>query len=208
MKTKDLFWITLKIIGLIAIWKSVEAFGVIIIGIGVISSLFSNNEHESNYYLLTIGLSLVLNFILPLIVAIIFIYKTDKVLSMIKLDEQSNIDLNINKQVLYHVIIIIFGFTFIIYGAGNFINYSHKTDTKTEYISNDTTASNQTPNITNEKITSVTVSKVNQVNYFALIEIIIGIILLFRAIEISKLISSKLDYKTDELTDKTNEIIL
>ena len=187
MKAKDLFSITLKIIGLIAFWKSIQAFGEVIIGIGVFSVLSTNDLQEIYTYMLTIGLAMILNFVLPLLVGIIFVFKTKKVLSIIRIDELNNIDLNVSKRLFYHVLIIAFGLIFIIHGSGNFIDFEYKTDTKTEYFTDETTFTNKTTlDKTNQEKVTVTHSKNTIINYFALVEIIIGIILLVKATDISK----------------------
>jgi hypothetical protein len=204
MKTKELFSIIIKIIGLIAFWKSIQTFGAMITGIGVFSMFSANNININFSYMFAIGLAMILNFVLPFLVAIIFIFKTKKVLSIIKIEEDSIIDLDINKKVFYHVLIIVFGIIFIIHGSGNFIDFDYKTETKTQYIANNTSITNQTSyDTTNQKIVSVTDSRNNNVNYFALIEIIIGLVFLIKAIDISRMISSKLDSETNETIDKT-----
>ncbi|MBU2950907.1 hypothetical protein KO493_09370 [Tamlana agarivorans] len=200
MKIRDLFSITLKIIGLIAFWKAIQTFGVMISGIGVFSSIFSHNNHMNSSFMITIGLAMVLNFLLPLIVAILLLFKTEKILSIIKIKEQENVVLNINKLVLYHMIIIVFGFMTIMHGAGNFIMFNYNTDTKTEYTTNNVSTNNQSKQ---EKVI-VTNSKSKNINYFALIEIILGIILLSKARGIAKKTERSFESKTGIITKETN----
>lgn len=202
MKTKDVLSITLKIIGLIAFWKAIQTFGAVISGIGIFSSLFANNDQMNSSFMIAIGLALILNFLLPLLVAILFLFRTEKVLSIIKNKEHDNVDLNLNKLVLYHMIIIVFGFLTIIHGAGNFIEFNYKTDTKTEYTTNNVSHDNQSPNITSQEKVSVTNSKSKNINYFALVEIIFGIILLIKATQIAKQLERNFDSKqTDEINN-------
>jgi phosphate/sulfate permease len=196
MKTKDVLSITLKIIGLIAFWKAIQTFGAVISGIGIFSSLFANNDQMNSSFMIAIGLALILNFLLPLLVAILFLFRTEKVLSIIKNKEQDNVDLNLNKLVLFHMIIIVFGFLTIIHGAGNFIEFNYKTDTKTEYTTNNVSHDNQSPNITSQEKVAVTNSKSKNINYFALVEIIFGIILLIKATQIAKQLERNFDSKT------------
>lgn len=207
MKAKDLLSIILKIIGLIAFWKCIQAFGEMIMVIGgliVISvfSMYSATDLQITYaYLSVVGLAMILNFVLPLLVGIIFVFKTEKVLSIIKVNELSNIDLNINKRILYHVLIIAFGLIFIIHGSGNFIDIKYKVDTKTEYFSDQTAFINIDK--TNQEKVTVQHSKNTNVNYFALIEIIIGIIFLAKATNISENFSRKQDSGANDKTDIT-----
>lgn len=100
MKTKELFSITLKIIGLIAFWKSVQTFGTMITGIGTYSMIHASDAPADKSYMFAIVLTSILNFVLPLLVAIIFIFNTEKVLSIIKIDRLGNeIDLGVNRRV-------------------------------------------------------------------------------------------------------------
>jgi hypothetical protein len=195
MKTKDVFSITLKIIGLIAFWKAIQTFGTMTSGIGLFSSIFSNKDHFNSSFMITIGLTMILNFLLPLIIAILFLFKTEKVLSVIKIKEQENLVLNIKKLVLYHMIIIVFGFMTIIHGTGNFIMFSYKKNTETEYI---------TKNQLEQEKVIVTNSTKKDVNYFALIEIILGIFILSNATAIAKKTEKSLKSDTGIITKETN----
>jgi len=189
-------------IGLIAFWKSIQAVGTIIYGIGMFSPLFENNEQIETSFIITFGLAIILNFILPLAVAIIFLFKTEKVLSLIKTKKESQIDLPIDKPTFYYIIVITFGFMIITHGTGNFLHVNYKTNTITEHTKISSATSNQTPNIINEKKVSVTNSKSKNVNYFALIEILFGIILISKASDISRQIEKRLDSKMNKLTRK------
>lgn len=204
MKIKDVLSVTLKIIGLIAFWKAIQTFGTVISGIGIFSSLFANNNHMNSSFMIAIGLTMILNFILPLIVAMLFLFRTEKVLSIMKIKEHDNVHLNLNKLVLYHMIMIVFGCTIIMHGAGNFLEINYKTDTKTEYTTNNVSTNDQSPKTTKQEKVFVTNSKSKNINYFALIEIIVGIILLAKATDIAKKTARTFDLKTDRLTEETS----
>ncbi len=195
MKIKDLVSIILRIIGLVAFWKSIQAFGSMLSGIGVLISMFLNNHHVNNSFMIIIGTAMVLNFILPLAVAIIFIFRTERVLSIIKIKEQDQIYLNLDKHLLYHIVMIVFGFMIIMHGSGNFLEFNLKTDTKTEYITKNISNKNQSPNISKEEKVFVTHSKSKNINYFALIEIVFGVVLLTKAADISKKIENNFTSK-------------
>ncbi|HPX98520.1 MAG TPA: hypothetical protein PK938_01425 [Bacteroidaceae bacterium] len=109
-------------------------------------------------------------------------------------------------ECFYYVLIIVLGVIFIIHGSGNFIGFGYKTDTHTQYITNQTTNFNQkSSDAYNQKITSVTDSKNTNINYFALVEIIIGLIFLFKAVGISRVISLKLDPEIGDKPDKSDK---
>ncbi len=203
MKSKDLILITLKIIGLIAFWTAIQTFSGVISGIGIFSSLFANNDHMNTSFMIAIGLAMILNFVLPLIVAILFLFRPEKILSIIKIKEHGEIDLKLDKLVLYHMIVIVFGFLLIIHGAGNFIEVNYKTDTKTEYTVNNVLTYNQSPNTARQNKIFETNSTSKNINYFSLIEIMMGIILLTQATEIAKKIERKFDSQTGRLAEES-----
>ena len=59
MKTKGLFSITIKIIGLLALWKAIQALGLVTSGIEMFSSLFANNDYVDFSFMIPIGLALI-----------------------------------------------------------------------------------------------------------------------------------------------------
>lgn len=92
----------------------------------------------------------------------------------------------------------------IIHGAGNFLAFTYNTDTKTEYTTNNVSTNNQSPNTTSQEKVFVTNSKSKKINYFALIEIILGIILLTKATEFAKKTERIFDSEAGMLTEENN----
>lgn len=196
MKIKNLFSLAIKIMGLVALWKAIVSFGLLITGIGV---LFTVNNLAFGSFMFVIALSMILSFFMPLCIAYFFILKTDKVVSKIKIDEESKIDLNLKKGVIYHIIVLSFGIMFIIYGSSSFLSFDYKTDTKTTHIQNKKYDEDKKEhNVDGSDTVSTTYSKNKKVNYFALIEIIMGIVLLTRASDISRKIERNFDSKIEE----------
>jgi hypothetical protein len=204
MKTKDLLSITLKIIGIIAFWKAIQAFAIVFSGIGIFSFLFSNNQQPNSFFMITVALTMILSFLLPLIVGILFLFRTEKVLSIIKFEEHDKIVLSLNKLVIYHLIVIVFGLLAVIHGAGNFLEHNYKTDTQTEYIKSADSAHNHSADPAGQEKVVVTNSKTTNINYFALIEILLGIILLAKATDFAKKIEKNFDSKTSIVREETN----
>ncbi|MFA9390339.1 MAG: hypothetical protein ACERKD_11045 [Prolixibacteraceae bacterium] len=175
MKTKELFFLTLKIIGIIALWKAIQTFPAVIGGIGLFSSFF---WHTSQLFLLTVAISILFTFVLPLITGLILLFKTEKVVSVLQLYGNSQIDVPIKKMDFYRLIIISFGVLIILHGAVNFLVYDYKTDTKTEYNTTNTTTNQQIPQTSKNEKLIITKTTNKKFNYFALIELIFGIVLL------------------------------
>ena len=197
MKTKDLISVTLKITGLIAFWKSMLALIVLIGGVGKASSLLTNHI-AFNVHTPAIALSLLLNFLLPITVAFLSIFRTEEVMSFLKIDDQSVIDLHIGKRVFYRLIIIVFGIIIILNGAGNFIVYNYKTDSVSDYVAYEPTtniepAQPSTTETLNKQKTTVTTTKNLSFNFISLILMLIGVIMVVKVIPIANYLESKIE---------------
>ncbi len=180
MKSKQIISLTLKIIGVIAFWKAVQASPALLNIVGVISSYLSMSSQvgAGGLFLLTIVLSMVASIAVPLVVAYFFILKTNKILPLFGLEDKSVGELNIGEQAIYRLVIIVFAFLVILNGANNFISYTYNTNTNTEYVTNNNF--NQSQGLNNEQRVTVTKTNSKHVNYFALAEIILGVILLVK----------------------------
>ncbi|MDO5576467.1 MAG: hypothetical protein Q4F84_05260 [Fibrobacter sp.] len=203
MKTKDLISITLKIIGLIAFWKAIQAFVAMISVFGKYSSILKMDGMINAFSMFTMVLAVILSFVLPLVVAFFFLFRTENVLSILKIKDQGEVALDVNKLVVYHMLVIAFGFIILIHGAGGFMEFNYSTNTtKTEYIKSNSI--NQAHGVVHQPgfgnqdniIESKTTDK--NFNYLALIEIIIGIVLLKNATGIAKKLDGKIDLKQTE----------
>ncbi len=179
MNSKQIISIALKIVGIIAFWTAVKTFPGLISAFGIFSSMLSMNNfmHGGGAFMFFIAISAILNFVLPLAVAYVFILKTEILLPYFGLNNEDEFNLNLGKIVIYKLVIIVFAFIAILNGANNFLTYNYNTNTNTEYITNNTNL-NQPAAIANQQKVTTTQSKAKNVNYFALAEIIIGIILL------------------------------
>jgi hypothetical protein len=204
MKTKDLLSITLKIIGLFAFWKAIQALVVIFSEIGIFSFLFSDNQQPNTFYMISVALQIMLSFLLPLIVGILFLFRTEKVLSTTTFEEHDKIVFNLNKLVIYHLIVIVFGLLAVIHGAGNLLELISKTDTQTEYVQSADSAHNHSEFPPSKEKVVVTNSIKTTFNIFALIEILLGIILLAKATDFAKKIEKNFDSKTTIAREETN----
>ncbi len=180
MKPKQIISLTLKIIGIIAFWTAVKASPALLNIVGVISSYLSMSSQvgAGGLFLLTIVLSMVSSIAVPLVVAYFFILKTNKILPLLGLEDKSVGELNIGEQAIYRLVIIVFAFLVILNGANNFISYTYNTNTNTEYVTNNNF--NQSQGLNNEQRVTVTKTNSKHVNYFALAEIILGVILLVK----------------------------
>ncbi len=180
MKPKQIISLTLKIIGIIAFWTAVKASPALMSVVGVISSYMgvSPKAGAGGLFMFIVVLSLVASVVIPLVVAYLFILKTDKILLLFGLEDESVGGLNIGEKAIYRLVIIVFAFLVILNGANNFISYTYNTNTNTEYVTNNNF--NQSQGGNNEQRVTVTKTNSKHVNYFALAEIILGVILLVK----------------------------
>jgi len=178
MKSKDLYSLVIKIMGLIALWKTVMAIGLLFSGFGMLSFLLSGNGAAMSLMMFVTFLTILLSFILPLIISWLCLFRTNHLIQLLKLDDNGTLPELSDKKVIYHVLVIVLGVLLLISGTGDFISYDYKTDTKTEML-------NSVVNIT--KSTNI------HVNYFALLEIAAGFFLLLRADKISSRLNEKLN---------------
>ncbi len=182
MKPKQIISITLKIVGIIAFWTAVKASTALVSAMGVISSYLdmSHQVGGGGLFMFFVALSLIASFALPLAVAYFFILKTDKIIPFFGLENESVGELNIGKTAIYRLVVIVFAFVVILSGANNFISYTYNTNINTEYVTNNTNNFNQSQEFNNEQRVTTTKTNSKHVNYFALAEIILGVILLVK----------------------------
>ncbi len=182
MKPKQIISITLKIIGVIAFWKAVQASPALLNIAGVISSYLgmSSQVGAGGLFLFTIVLSMAASIAVPLAVAYFFILKTDIIIPYFGLEDESIGELNVREQTIYRLVVIVFAFVVILSGANNFISYTYNTNINTEYVTNNTNNFNQSQGFNNEQRVTTTKTNSKHVNYFALAEIILGVILLVK----------------------------
>ena len=200
MKTKDLFSIVVKIIGIIALWNALQAFGTMITGVGIFTSMLFGKNHMGGAFMFTIAMAMFLNFLVPLAIAFVCFFRAERVRSLLNISEQYEVDIQPKKQEVFHMLLIVFGFIAVMHGAGNFLSFDHRTDTKVSHVTNSKALH---PNMEHanrsaedNETRSVTTSNTKKINHFALFEIIIGIIMLSRATEYSKKIVSNYEMKS------------
>lgn len=187
MKIKNLLRIVLKLLGLIALWHAIKAFPTIVTGVGIITSSVSNT------FMFFIAFAMLLNFVVPLVVALLFLFKTEGLLSVLKLDEIKDAELKTDRSLLMFALVIFLGVFVLIHGTGNFINTSYNSSTNTHYTTNNSQSGAKK---TSEKITE-NKSSSTTVNYFSLVEIVLGGLVLVKSSRMASFLEAKLDDEPD-----------
>ena len=132
MKTRELYSIVLKIIGLLSLWKFITMISTIILsGFGMFSMLFSNGGQVLFGFLIASVFAILLQTVLPLIISIYCLFRTDALLKVLKLDEDSTLELLSERKVIYHLAILSFGVFLFANGAHGFMSVDIKTETTT-----------------------------------------------------------------------------
>lgn len=179
MKTREIYSILLKIIGLISLWYAINAILMAMFsGFGAIASSFAPVP-VGNLLFLTM-LVFILKTIIPLFIAFYCLFHTEIVLRLFKLDDDSTPALLTSRKVIYHMLVLSFGVYLFANGANNFLSVDYTTDTKTEMSQ----VVNKLGDIS-DVVSKVYSKKVN-INIFGLLEMLIGVLLLFKSKSISE----------------------
>lgn len=188
MKTRELYSIVLKVIGLISLWQFISMISAIVLsGFGVFSLIFSSGSQMIGGFLIASTFAIILQTVVPLIIAIFCLFRTDTLLKVLRLNDDITLELLTERKVIYHILVLSFGVFLLANGANGFLSVDIKADTKTEMLQ----AVNNIGNSPN--VVSVIESKNYKINYFALIEMLIGLYLLVKSRSISGIIMGRFD---------------
>lgn len=170
MKAYSLFNFILKIIGALALWKAIQYFALLVASFGI---LF----RDGNAYTAGMLIMTVLPFLFSLCIGLYLILRTKRVLSYFQFNEEDEVRMNLESPAFYRVIILIAGFVLIIHGAGNAfsVSYSWNTNYKNGIQQ---VGQNQMGNNSNTRMVTTTTNNKMDVNYFSMIEIVLGILFL------------------------------
>ncbi len=188
MKTRELYSIVLKIIGLISLWHLVTIlFPILFSGVFLSKMLFSAVNLVPVSYLSASLFVMILQLALVLVISIYCLFRTETLLKVLKLNDDSTLEILSERKVLYHLLVLSFGVFLFADGLNSFYTINTKTDTisdmsKAMYTVNNTLS-----------IVQMTESKNYSLNYFAFIELLIGLILLIKSRAVTKWILCRVD---------------
>lgn len=188
MKTRELYSIVLKIIGLISLWRFVSTFLLFLFSCAGLVTMFSTaGSLASVGYIVTSLFILVVQLALVLIISIYCIFRTNTLLKILKLDDDSTLELLSERKVLYHLLVLSFGVYLFADGLNSFYTIHIKTDTISD-LSKVMYTGNNIPSITN-----MTESKNHSFNFLAFIEAVIGVLLLIKSRAVTNWILRRVD---------------
>ena len=150
MKKKDIYEVSIKILGIIAAWQLIVSLIAFIFIFISFLSISTNTKFDfmgifqTNYYIW---------YILPVVLyslfSFLFLFKTDKILSVLKLTSQDEATFQIEKKTFYNIAVLIIGFFMFAY-SGNQLSSNTFTNTKAT-----TTTTGTAPN---QRIEQATIS--------------------------------------------------
>ena len=193
MKTRELYSVVFKIIGLIATWQFVTMFFTLTLsGFGVLTMLFSPGAQLVVGYLIATVFVLLLQTGIPLVIAIYCLFHTDKLLRVFKLEDDSTLELVSERKVLYHLVVLSFGVYLFADGASEFLSVDYKTDTSSQLMP----AINEWKDPSNA--VRLTESKTQHVNFLAFIELLIGVVVLLKSTKIAGWVMNRMNSKEEK----------
>jgi hypothetical protein len=200
MKKKDIYEVTLKIIGIIAMYKFIES----LIGSAIAFVIF--HAISTNIKLDFIGgvtqtnfsIYFVLITVLYGVIGYLFLFKTDKLLSLFRLTESTEATLQIEKKTIYHITVLLIGF-FMLTFSGNQLTSStyyqsevsttKQTTTGQPTISQNATGEKNTAVISTSTVTSPRTS--TTVNYTNIILLLLSILIILKSEKLSSILMPK-----------------
>jgi hypothetical protein len=190
MKKKDIYELTIKVIGIIAAWKFVEsiiASVVVYITFQCISGVSQTNF--SVQYFVSIALYGLFGYLL--------LFHTGKILKLFRLTDPTEVTLQIGKKAIYHIVVLLIGFFMFIYSANQLVSstFSKIEATATHQITEQTgiRQSSTEENVktvvrTSSSPTSTTTTTINYVNVFLTL---LSILMIIKSQKISCILMPK-----------------
>ncbi len=211
MKSKNIYEIAFKLLGIIAAWKFVESlvlFGIVFITYSSMPILqkirFWDLIPVNNVSIYLIGAYALFAFLL--------LFRTNKLMQWLKLDSEDEVDIPIQKAVFYHILVLVVGFSMFIYSANHIVtkSYSSSDNTTSTTTNQPTTTTTQSQPNTNSinmnlkvtsyskttttstctnsssKSTTTTNTTTTSYNYLSMLLLLLSFLVIFKSNRISK----------------------
>ena len=197
MKKKDIYEVSIKIIGIIAAWKFIESIiaSVVVyimlhcvstnINIGMMGASQSNISVLYFVFIAFYGLF-----------GYLFLFHTDKILHLFRLTDPTEVTLQIGKKTMYHIAVLLFGFFMFIYSANQLVS---STFSKTDATSTEQTTEQfgiQGPNGENVKTvvgtsSSPSTTSTTTINYVNIFLTLLSILIIIKSEKFSGILMPK-----------------
>ena len=204
MKKKDIYEVTLKIIGIIAAWKFIESIATSVIVYIILHCVTTN---------INIGMmgvsqtnSGVLYFVFIAFYGLfgyLFLFQTDKILSLFRLTDPTEVTLQIGKKTIYHIAVLVFGFFMFVCSANQLMSntYSKTEGTSsqqiTEQFTNNLNSTGGNSKTLVSTSTSPSTTSSTTINYVNILLILLSILITIKSEKISGILMPR---EKEELT--------
>lgn len=211
MKSKQIYEIALKIGGIVAAWKFFESLIFFVIMIITSNSMpkFGAMNLFGNAPINTLSIFLTLAYAL---FAFLLLFRTEKVMKLLRLNNQEaegdETNLQIERKVFYHVLVLAFGFSILFYSANHVFSKTYSSnENTTNTISQQPTSStrvNSTVSInsssqstttsyndTKSKTTSTSTTSTTNLNYISMLLVLLSLLIIFKSSSVALFFLSK-----------------
>jgi len=188
MKKKDIYEVTIKIIGIVAACKFIETFFTTLFIYITFHSISTNIKFDFMGLTQTNPSYLyILPFVMYGIFGYLFLFKTDRILSLLKLSDSTEATFQIEKRIFYHIVVLLIGFFMLTYSGNKLISSTFsKTEEKTTQQTSVQNPINQNHN--QEKIktiistsTSPSTTTSTNINYINILLFLLSILILIKS---------------------------
>lgn len=208
MKKKDIYEVSIKIIGIIAAWKFIESLISSVIVYIIFHSMSTNIKFDSMEISQTnFSLFYLFSTVLYGLFGYLFLFMTDKILNIFRLTDSTEATLQIEKKTIYHIAVLFIGFFMLTY-SGNLLTsntFTTKSPTTTDQTSISHGPTGEKIGTTGVRITetgpSTTMS--TTVNYTNILLILLSILIIIKSEKFSGILMPK---EKEDLTSSPSQL--
>lgn len=135
MKKKDIYEVAIKFFGIVAFYKLIETLIAWITNFIVFIVISSNTKFDfAGIFQTTNSILYIISIMLYGLFGFLFLFRTDKILRLLKLDDSSEFNLQIVKKTIYHIAVLMIGIFMFAYSCDKLASftYSEKSPANTE----------------------------------------------------------------------------
>ena len=126
MKKSDIYEVTIKIVGIAATYMFLTSLiSCIIIYMSFLSIQVHININPMGIFLSSINIMTILPMVLYSLIAYLFLFKTDKIINVLRLSDSTEMTLQIEKKTFYHIVVLIIGFAMFTYSSCQLMSYTY-----------------------------------------------------------------------------------
>jgi len=203
MKKKDIYEVTIKFFGIVAIYKLIETLIACITNFIVFIVISSNTKFDfAGVFQTNYSISYIFPIMLYGLFGFLFLFRTDKILRLLKLIDSSEFNLQIEKKTLYHIAVLMIGIFMFTYSCDKLASftYSEKSPAKTEQTTfTQSPSTGEKAGTTGVRTTemSPTTTTSTTVNYTNILVFILSILIIINSEKFSTILIPK---EKEELT--------